>query len=444
MFDFFKKIVRFLTHDIWHYSLGELPATRSFLVKQLRIVVLAVKGFRESKVQLRASALTFYTILSVIPVFAMVFAISKGFGIQDVLKQKIYDYFQQYNEVQGHNELIEWILSSAENFIERVRSGYLAGAGMLLLLYSVMKLLGHIENSFNEIWQIKTSRPWARKFSDYLAILLVSPVFIFVSSSMTYYISEQFSHLAELVPMLSKLRFLLGMIPYLLIWLLFTFIYMVMPNTRVKFSSAFVAGMIAGSLFQLTQWIYMQFQVGINSYGAIYGSFAAIPLFVIWLQLSWLIVLVGAEISFANQNVDRYEFESESENVSARYRRILALLISHHIIKRFEKGTPAITPTQLAAQLKVPMRAVRDTLFELVEAGILTETYTGSPRERAYQPARDINQLSISFISAALDNRGSTHTTVSKTKEYIRISELMEAFQQSMQASEDNVLLKDI
>jgi len=444
LFELIGEVLKFLTHDIWHYTLGELPRTKSFLVRQLRIIVLAVKGFRESKVNLRASALTFYTILSVVPVIAMIFAISKGFGIQDVMKEKIVNFFQQYEEVQGHHEVINWILSSAENFIGQARGGFIAGAGLILLLYSVMKLLGHIESSFNDIWQIRTSRSWARKFSDYLSILLIAPVFIFLSSSVTYFISEQFHRLTEMVPVFVHLRFLLGLIPYVLVWFLLTMIYMVMPNTTVKFSSAFVAGIIAGTIFQLTQWGYMQFQVGVNRYGAIYGSFAAIPLFVIWIQVSWLIVLIGAEISFANQNVSRYEFESEIENVSTRYKRILALLMTSHAARRFEHGEPPLTAAEMTEQLKVPVRAVRDILFELVEAGILSETYTGQPKERAYQPAMDIGQLTASRVMEALDRRGSAHTTVSKTREFNRISEMLDRFQETLKQNPENILLKDI
>jgi membrane protein len=444
MMKWISQVVEFITVGIWRIPLQEIPRKKSFFIKQLRIFTLASKGFTEGKVQLKAASLTLYSILSVVPVMAMIFGISKGFGIQDTLKEKLLSVFQQYEQVEGHHELVSWVLDSANNFLSQAKGGFIAGAGLVLLFWSVMKVLGNIESSFNDIWQIKKSRTFARKFSDYLAIMLIAPVFIFLSSSVTYFITGQFDKVVEIIPFLEHFRFLLGLVPYILIWLLLTIIYMVMPNTRVNFSSALIAGIIAGTMFQFIQWIYMEFQIGINRYGAIYGSFAAIPLFIIWLQLSWVIVLIGAEISFANQNVDRYEFETESHNISYRFKRLVTLLIANLVIRNFANGESPYTATQISQKLKVPIRVIREIIYELIDVGIFSETFGKYPRERTYQPAMDINLISVDLVMKRLEERGSHHITVSKNKEYQRFSDILDSFDDTMKKSPSNMLLKDI
>ncbi len=439
-----SQIVEFITVDIWRISLQEVPRKKSFFIKQLRIFTLAMKGFAEGKVQLKASSLTLYSILSVVPVMAMIFGISKGFGIQDTLKEKLMSSFQQYEQVDGHHELISWVLDSADNFLSQAKGGFIAGAGLILLFWSVMKVLGNIESSFNDIWQIKKQRSFTRKFTDYLSMMLIAPIFIFLSSGVTYFISSQFDKVVGIIPLLENFRFLLGLVPYILIWFLLTIIYMVMPNTKVNFSSALIAGIIAGTMFQFIQWVYMEFQIGISRYGAIYGSFAAIPLFIIWMQMSWLIVLIGAEISFANQNVDQYEFETESHNISSRFKRLVTLLIANLVIRNFAVGETSYTATQISRKLKVPIRVIREIIYELLDVGIFSETIGKTPKERTYQPAMDINKISIDLVMNRLEEKGSHHIVVSKNKEYQRLSDILDTFDTVIKESPSNVLLKDI
>jgi len=433
-----KELINFITVDIWRIPLRELPKTKSFFIKQLRIILVALRGFSENKVQLRASALTFYSLLSIVPVIAMIFGIAKGFGFQDKMEKELISTFE------GHQEVLEYILDFSQRLLVHAKGGFIAGAGLLLLIWSVMKVLGNIESSFNSIWQIKKSRVLIRKFSDYLTMMLIAPIFILVSSSVTVFITTQFEKFAQDYVFLEHLHFLLSLIPYLLIWLLFTFIYMVMPNTKVTFRSAFIGGIIAGTVFQITQLIYVHFQVGMNKYGAIYGGFAAFPLFIIWLQLSWVIVLLGAEISFANQNVDRYEFESDARHISSRFKRLVSLMVTNLVVKNFAIGKKPLTATDISQELKVPIRIVRDIIYELVEVSIFSEAIADNPKERAYQPAMDINMITIDMVMKRLEERGSQHITVSKNKEYQKLSEILESFDESINKSPSNMLLRDI
>lgn len=437
-----SRQTHYITEDIWQVPLKDLPRKQSFIIRQLRIIVLAIKGFREDKIQLRASALTFYSLLSVVPVVAMLFGIAKGFGFEKRLQAEL------MNSLSGHQEVLDYVMNFAQSFLENTSGGFVFGIGLVLLFWSVMQVLGHIEGAFNFIWQIKKSRPWVRKFSDYFSIMFFAPVFIILSSSATVYLSTQIDHLTQQVALLGAIRplivFLLKFTPYFLMWLVFTLLYLVMPNTRVSFRSALVAGILAGTIFQLTQWAYIHFQVGVSRYNAIYGSFAAFPLFLMWLQISWLIVLLGAEISFANQNVDRYEYESDSLHISQKLKRILSLLVVSRVVKDFRDENPPATAGSISEVLKIPVRIAREIIYELVQAGIFTEIQTEKTRERAYQPALDIHQISLSFVIQRLESAGTPHFTLSKNKDYQRITEVLETFEESVRQSPSNILMKDL
>ncbi|MBE9511228.1 MAG: YihY/virulence factor BrkB family protein [Bacteroidetes bacterium] len=439
---FIKNLIEFLTVGIWKMPLHEGPGVKSFLIKQLRIIMLAFRGFSEDKVQLRASALTFYSLLSVVPTLAMIFGIAKGFGFQNKLEEELVNGFE------GHEEALNWIINMARNYLENVKGGVIAGIGLIVLFWTVMGLLSNIERSFNGIWQIKKSRPFFRKFSDYLSIMLIAPIFFFVASSANVFITSQIDMITTEVAFLGQIKpvinFFLHFIPYFLIWFLLTIVYMAMPNTKVNFTSALVGGIIAGTLVQLSQWGYVYFQIGVSRYNALYGSFAALPLFLIWLQISWLIVLLGAEISFAKQNVARYEYEYDSLNISYKLKRILTLLVANHVIKIFEKGDSPLTSYQLAKELKIPVRMVRDITFELTEAGIFSETLRQNPKEKAYQPGRDIHAITVHSVLKKLENKGMKKMTSAGSKEYLKIAGVVEDFEQTIENSPSNILLKDI
>jgi len=431
-----SKILHFIKTDIWRIRLQNLPRKHSFFIKQLRIILLALRGFNEDKCQLRASALTFYSLLSVVPVVAMAFGIAKGFGFESLLEKQL------STMLIGHDEVMSQVLTFANSLLENTRGGLIAGIGVGLLIYAVMKVLGNIEHSFNDIWEIKRPRTILRKFTDYLSIILIAPLLIIMSSSVTVFISTQLTSITENIELLGffspVIFFFLKLLPYCMIWLLFTFIYIIMPNTKVSFKSGLIAGIIAGTIFQLTEWLYIDFQVGIARYNAIYGSFAALPLFLIWMQLSWLIVLLGAEISFANQNVDRYEFEVDSLRISASFKRLLSLLIAHLVIKKFSKGEKPITVAEIANTLEIPVRIVRQIIYELVESRVLSETVAEEYKESTYQPARDLNSLTIKYIIQQLDQKGIDNIPVASTKELKKLSQAMESFQLAIEKSPAN------
>jgi membrane protein len=340
------------------------------------------------------------------------------------------------------------VFDFAESMLEVTRGGVIAGIGLVILFWSVINVLSHIEASLNDIWEIKESRTWGRKFSDYLAIMILSPLLIVLSSSVTVFITTQITLLTEQIKLLGMISPLitwsLKLIPYVLIWILFTIIYVLMPNTKVKLKAGLLAGIIAGTIFQIVQWGYISFQIGAARYNAIYGSFAALPLFLLWVQVSWWVVLFGAELSFAHQNVSTYEYEPDSRRVSPAYKKLLTLQVAHLLIKNFANGERPLTDTEIRAQLKMPIRLVHTILYDLVQSRVISETRTSEDRQFAYQPARDINTVTIKYVIDAIDQNGTDNIPVARTEEFVALSEAIDNFRQEMEVSPANKLLKDI
>ena len=433
---------RQFNHAVWNTSLSQASRGRGIVIKYIRTIVLAARGFRQDKVQLRAASLTLYTLLSIIPMAAIAFAVAKGFGLEGDLEGRLTSEFASQQEVLG------WILSVADNALQSTKGGYMAGIGVVILLWSVMQLLDHFESSFNHIWQVRQQRPWIRKFTDYLAIMLIAPVFVILSSSITVFISTKLTGFMETARILEAFKplitFLLKLTPYVMVWLVLTFVYIVLPNTKVRFGSAFLAGIVAGTLLQFVQWFYIDLQIGITRLSAIYGSFAAFPLFMVWIQTSWLIVLLGAELSFANQNVLRYEFESDSINISSYQKKILTIMILSAYVKRFYQGKEPVGAEIIAASMRIPVRISSEIIHDLTEAGLLVQLVGDKNKQRIYQPGLDINKMTVGFVLDKLEKRGSELPTVIRDSKYEKVAGMIETCTSVVSESGAEMLIRDI
>jgi membrane protein len=433
--------IKRLNEVIWHTPLSELSKGKTFLIKQSRIIVLASRGFSNDKVQLRASALTFYSLLSIIPVAAIAFAIAKGFGLDQNLQDIISKEFKSLPEIS------KMLVETSRNALRETSGGYMAGVGIIILFWSVMSLLTNIESSFNHIWQVSFSRSWYRKFTDYLTIMLIAPVFIILSSSITVFVSTALSDFISKAPILDFFKPVISLLvrftPFLLSWITLTLLFIVMPNAKVKFVPALISGIIIGTVLQFLQWLYIDLQFGIYKLSAIYGSFAFFPLFIIFLQTSWIIVLLGAELSFANQNISRYEFESDALKISHYQKRALVLMIMHLIIKNFAKGEKPVSAEDIKKVLKIPVRLTRDILKDLTDVELVS-VIRENEQERYYQPSMDINKLTVSFVFSRLDKKGTLQTMVIKNKEYERVISMLDKFDKLVAKSNSNILIKDL
>jgi membrane protein len=305
----------------------------------------------------------------------------------------------------------------------------------------VIKVLGHIEASFNHIWHVKKARSPVRKFTDYLSLMLVGPVLFIMSGSVTVFISSQVTTLTQRFALLGVFSPLISaglkLTPYFLTWVLFTTAYMVMPNTRVRFPAALLAGVVGGTVSQITQTIYLTFQFGVARYNAVYGSFAALPLFLVWLQLSWMVVLLGAEIAYAAQNADRYAATRDPERFSIRQWRMFALRIVQILSRRFATARSPATMEELSGELGLSSGVVSVLLEELSAAGIVTPTVAFNDEEPGYQPAQDIDRLTPHRVLKALSRKGEVNGEVD-SEDMRKLREVLDAMDRAAEKDPAN------
>ncbi len=413
-----------------------------FWRRQRRIIYLLATGVKRDNIIIKASALTFYTAMSVVPIVALVFGIAKGFGLHDEMRAQIIKQFHNQEQVMN------WILEFANDTLEQTSGGWLAGIGMVLLFYTVGRLLGYVENTFNSIWKVNETRVWYRQITDYLSITILVPVLFIASSSATVLASTRLNDILSQSDMLEGLKpvvsFLVKLIPYILLFALATAAILVMPNTRVKFRNGIVSGVVAGIALQVLQIIYVQSQMGLSRLGTLYGSFAAIPLLLTWIQMSWMILLMGAQLSYYLQNITRYEFEFDVQTVSPRQKKRLSLLVLHSLIDDFIRGNRPRSPEEISLELNLPARTVHDCLDLLHDSGLVTEVWDDVSERYAYQPATDINKMTLSFVLEKLENTGSVHKFVINNADYRKIDTALTKFESLVASSEVNILLRDI
>lgn len=437
-----KKTLRFFGDDIWRLQIDNPKSVRAYALRYLRVFTYAARGYHQDKCYLRASALTFYSLLSFVPVVAMAFAVAKGFGFRKLLETSLLEKFP------GNEEVLQQVITSADSFLESAKGGLIAGVGVALLFWSIVKVLGHIEGSFNHIWHIRQARKLSRKFSDYLSMMMVGPVLFIMSSSFAIYLTTQIRLITEKISLLGMVAPLifsaLDFSPYVIIWTLFTFMYIFMPNTQVRFPSALLAGVVAGTAFQLVQYGYLHFQVGVAQYNAIYGSFAALPLFFVWMQISWLVVLFGAELSHAHQRVASNDIDPPGPGISFAQKRLAALQIAHVIVKRFEHGEPPIITDDIAIALKIPLASVEKVVAMLREARLVSAVQMNGEQTTGYQPGQDIGSLTVHGIIRALDNLGASFAQAPQTSEYRKLAQTIASLDEIIKNAPANKPLKDI
>jgi len=437
-------MMRFIQSGIWEVRLKNLSPVKSFLVRDLRVLILALGGFLRDKCLLRASALTYYSLLSIVPLFALVFGIAKGFGLETFIRNQIMQLAERAN---WPSEVVEQVVLFSSKLLEATKGGLVAGIGVALLLWTAISILGNVEEAFNDIWRVRRSRSLIRKFTDYISIMVIGPILLVISSSLNVVVASEIQSIVQRIELLgtvsSFIFFLLKFLPYLSIWALLLLSYIVLPNTKVRLKSAVLAGVVTGTVFQVIQWIYITFQIGVSKYGAIYGSFAALPLFLAWLQLSWMIVLFGAEIAVADENHETYGFYPDYARLSVASRKVLALKVLHLLVKRFVQGERPLTAVEISATLEIPVRLMRRLLDELIGARLVTETCRQGNREDTYQPGQATERLTIEFALEAYERQGSNPAFLT-SGENETIASYARAISEEMAKSPKNVLLKEI
>jgi membrane protein len=435
----FKSLANYLKVDIWKSTKTE--GLKGYGLKWVKIAIITAKEFNKDKIVLQSSALTYLSILSIVPLVAMIFGISKGFGIENLIESELDKIFL------GQEVVKDAIFGFAKNMLNNTKGNLIVGVSIVVLFFTVMRLLNNIEDVFNNIWGKKTARNLIRKFTDYLAMIVVAPILIILSSGVTIMVENQLRRIAQSVQVeeyvIPLVFFIVKYSPFLLIWLLFTMIYVIMPNTKVKIKSGLIAGVIAGSMFQFLQRGFIDLSFLMSNYGVVYGGLAVLPLFFIFNQLSWTIVFIGGELSFAHQTVDEYIPDQKDIGFSQAEKRKIALLVVHTIVKGFEIGEHPLTKRVLSEQLKIPHRFVSDAVNQLLKAGVLTKSIMSDTSRHVYLPSIDINKIDIQYVARHLDEFGEqiicTHEEAVEV-----ISNALGGMNEEFSNSKSNKLLKDI
>lgn len=435
------RFKQFVEVDIWRTKLSELPKSQSLIYHNLRIAIITFRDFAADNCGVKASALTYLSILSIVPVIATLFGVAKGFGMEINLQEQLAQLFSGQEMVM--NETFKY----AQRMLDNAKGGVIAGFSIAFLLYTVLMLFHNIELAFNDIWGIKEQRSIIRKVTDYLAIVILAPLILVVSSSMTVMLNTQLDSLMSKYELLeyavTLIQLGLRIVPLFLICFMFSLFYILMPYTKVKPKSALWAGLLAGIVYQFVQYGYIEFQVGVSRYNAIYGSFAALPLFFIWVQLSWMIVLFGAEFAFAHQNAYRYNLRTDKLILSASRKKMLALLVMTSIVKNFEKGEKPITDNQIADLIGVPVRFVIIVLAELKESNLVVAVNLPND-EVGYLPITDIHKITIFYVLNKLESRGLDEVSMKNNEEVEHLEAALAELNTTLEQSAANKLLLDL
>lgn len=378
----------FVSEDVWK-SKRNNP-----LIHIVKTLNLSVRCFLDEQLQQKAAALTYHTLLAFVPALALLFAIGKGFGFHSLLESQLFDAFPAQREALAH------AFTFVEAYMQHMKDGLFVGVGIILLLWTMISLLSTIEKTFNDIWNVP-NRKLARQVTDYMAMFIILPVLLIAANGMSIFVST----LLDSLPLISPwLQHIMQFSSYLLSWLCFTAVYLFLPNTKVRFKHAFVSGVICGTAFNLFQAFYLAGQIWVSKYNAIYGSFAFLPLLMLWMQLSWLICLFGAVLSYSSQNVFNFEFEKEIKNISRRYYEYIVLVITAIIESRRRDKLPPLSKLEMAQLYGLPIQLVARAIADLVTIGILVPTPTKG--NFAYISTIDSNMLTVGLLMRKLNENG--------------------------------------
>lgn len=397
---FIERLTVFVTKDIWSFDLYQKGPLRRAVANTVKVVVIAIRTFIDDKVMTRAAALTYSTLFAIVPILALIFAIARGFGFENI----VVSLFE--NGLIGEN-FKDTLMNFINQYLQYASSGYFVGIGLLFLLFSVYSLADGIEANLNSIWHVKKARGMGRKITDYFSLLLLIPIGIICLCGVSALTSKILSQMQGFQLLGGFAKFLIkDAMPYLIAGLILTGFYMFMPNTKVKFKYAIIPGIIAGLLFQALQNLYFNGQFELSSYNAIYGGFAALPLFLLWLNISWAIILFGCQLAYVSQNNDNFNYFKEPEKISRRHEDFYSLMVMSLICKRFNKGLPAMKMKEIVNKLQIPHRYVISSLDTLTDAGLLETVMQGDEREPAYVPSTDTQSLTVVNILSAINSYG--------------------------------------
>lgn len=396
-----QRLHEFIQYDLWRQShMGVHAPKKRLLYRVLQTIILVARGFKDQVLVVRANSLSFALLFAFIPMMALIYAIARGFGFEEVLKDKISDSFLA--EANIAPVLLEWI----ERYLETAREGLFLGIGLIVLIWAVYAFFNMLENSFNSIWNVKKTRSFGRRMTNYVMTLLLVPILVVVTSGISIFLNST-GVLAPVLQAIEPIRkFMLRFIPFVATSAVFTWIFIAIPNTKVKFLSAIIPGVVMGFLYQVVQAFSMFLVVLFTRMSIVYGAFSAIPLVLIWLHITCWLLLIGAELAFAIQNNDLFAYERDIETMSRRYKDYVMLYLLSMIIKRFEQGETPETIQQMAKKNQLPIRLVGQLLSRLEDTNIIRRVYVEQEEEETFVPAIDTRMITVEMVIGRISAQG--------------------------------------
>jgi membrane protein len=391
----------FIQYDLWRQSHITIHAPKKrLLYRILQTIILVGRGFKNQVLVVRANSLSFALLFAFIPMMALIYAIARGFGFEEVVKNTISTSFLA--EANLSHVLFEWI----ERYLETARDGFFLGVGLVVLIWAVYAFFNMLENSFNSIWNVKQSRSFGRRMTNYVMTLLLVPILVVMTSGISIFLNstEVLSPVLEAIEPIRK--FMLRFIPFVAATGVFTWIFIAIPNTKVKFTSAIIPGIVMGLLYQVVQALSMYLVVLFTRMSIVYGAFSIIPLVLIWLNITCWLLLIGAELAFAIQNNDLFAYEKDLEKMSRRYKDYVMLYLLSVIIRRFEAGEAPQTAQDMATINQLPIRLVQQLLSRMEETNIVRRVYIENEEDHAFVPALDTKTITVEMVIGRISAQG--------------------------------------
>lgn len=431
LIDKIRQLVEYCTTGVWS------DPRLNFKTRIIKTLNLSISSFFDRGLQNISMALTYSTVLSIVPAFALLVAIGRGFGLQDSMQNALYNAFPSQHRV------VDLVMHFVDSYLTSATQGIFVGVGIILLLWTVISLLSQIETAFNAIWGVKQQRAFYQKLTDYIAICLMIPILIICASGVSFFMSDIIQDNINLPFISEGLNILLGFAPLILIWAAFTLSYYLIPNTKVEFKYAAISGALIAVGFDILQLLFLNGQIYVSKYNAIYGSFAFLPLLLVWLQLSWLLLLAGCMLTFSMQNVFTFNLMGDASNVSVRGWHHVALIIMAVVCRRFEKGETPLSDTDLAVQQYLPVKIVADVADKLRKGKLIYDVKL-SGNATGISPAVEISSLSVGEFLRRYDSTGSSDLIPNFKEIYSDFIKTIDPDGKKAYSDFDSILVKDL
>ena len=432
-----QRIREFIQYDLWRQShIGVHAPKKRLLYRILQTLILVGRGFKDQVLVVRANSLTFALLFAFIPMMALIYAVARGFGFEELVSQQLTGSFLA--EANIAPILLEWV----ERYLATARDGLFVGIGLVVLIWAVYAFFNMLENSFNSIWNVKKTRSFGRRMTNYVMTLLLVPILVVVTSGISIFLNstEVLSSVLQSVEPLRK--FMLRFIPSVATSAVFTWIFIAIPSTKVKFSSAIIPGVLMGFLYQVVQALSMYLVVLFTRMSIVYGAFSAIPLVLIWLNITCWLLLIGSALAFAIQNNDWFAYERDIETMSRRYKDYVMLYLLSVIVRRFEHGDTPQTAQEMALHHQLPIRLVSQLLTRLEDTNIVRRVYVEQEEDETFVPAMDTRLITVEMVIGRISAQG--------TEEFLQHTppEMQAFWQRYLQMCEantsDDILVGDL